>query len=318
MKLSPKQEGHLIMLVVMTVFGLNIPINKYLYAHEMITPFGMTASRMAFAAIAFWLLSLIMPKEKVQKKDLLVLLIGGVCGMLLNQSLFAYGLGQTSPVDASIITTSSPLFAMIIAAIILGEPITLKKAGGVFLGGLGAIILVYTAHNAGTSQESSIQGDLAILGAQLFYSFYLVITRPLADKYSSITMMKWMFLFAAIAILPFWGKDMIESPVYHQTDWLPIAFIAFALLGATFFTYIMIPLAQRRIRPTTISMYNNLQPLIASVVAIALMGEKFTIGKLIAAIFIFGGVYLVTTSKSKADLEAEKQKSPDSQTPENT
>lgn len=318
MKLSPKQEGHLIMLVVMTVFGLNIPINKYLYAHEMITPFGMTASRMAFAAIAFWLLSLIMPKEKVQKKDMLVLLIGGVCGMLLNQSLFAYGLGQTSPVDASIITTSSPLFAMIIAAIILGEPITFKKAGGVFLGGLGAIILVYTAHNASTSQESSIQGDLAILGAQLFYSFYLVITRPLADKYSSITMMKWMFLFAAIAILPLWGKDMIESPVYHQTDWLPIAFIAFALLGATFFTYIMIPLAQRRIRPTTISMYNNLQPLIASVVAIALMGEKFTIGKLIAAIFIFGGVYLVTTSKSKADLEAEKQKSPNSQTRENT
>lgn len=305
------------MLVVMTVFGLNIPINKYLYAHEMITPFGMTASRMAFAAAAFWLLSLTMPKEKVQKKDLLVLLIGGICGMLLNQSLFAYGLGQTSPVDASIITTSSPLFAMIIAAIILGEPITFKKAGGVFLGGLGAIILVYTAHNVSSSQASSIQGDIAILSAQLFYSFYLVITRPLADKYSSITMMKWMFLFAAIAILPLWGKDMIDSPVYHQTDWLPLAFMAFALFGATFFTYVMIPLAQRRIRPTTISMYNNLQPLIASIVAIALMGEKFTIEKLIAAIFIFGGVYLVTTSKSKADLETEKQKATDSQIAEN-
>lgn len=306
MKLSSKQEGHLIMLAVMTVFGLNIPINKYLYAEGLITPFGMTASRMTFAAIAFWLVSLMMPKEKVAKKDLLVLLVGGICGMVLNQGLFAYGLQQTSPVDASIITTSSPLFAMIIAAIMLGEPITFKKAGGVFLGGLGAVILVYTAHNAANSKESSIIGDIAILGAQLFYSFYLVATKPLATKYSPITMMKWMFLFAAGCTLPFFGKDMINAPVLHQTEILPIAFFAFVLLGATFFTYLMIPLAQRRIRPTTISMYNNLQPLIASIVAIALMGEKFTIEKLFAAILIFGGVYLVTTSKSKADLEAEK------------
>lgn len=314
MKLSSKQQGHLIMLVVMTVFGLNIPINKYLYAEGFITPYGMTVSRMTFAAIAFWLVSLMMPKEKVEKKDLLILLIGGICGMLLNQGLFAYGLQQTSPVDASIITTSSPLFAMIIAAIILGEPITFKKAGGVFLGGLGAVILVYTAHYTANASESSIAGDMAILGAQLFYSFYLVITKPLATKYSPITMMKWMFLFASICTLPLFGKDMINAPVLHQTEIIPIAFFLFVLLGATFFTYMMIPLAQRRIRPTTISMYNNLQPLIASIVAIAMMGEKFTLEKLLAAILIFGGVYLVTTSKSKADLDAEKQTTTNSTT----
>lgn len=308
MTLTQKQQGNLIMLLTMIIFGLNIPINKYLYAEGLITPFGMTASRMTFAAIAFWLVSLFTPREKVAKKDFLILLAGGICGMLINQGCFAYGLGQTSSVDASIITTSGPLFAMIIAAIILKEPITFKKAGGVVVGGCGAIILVYTAQQANLSQDSSMIGNISIMTAQFFYAFYLVITRPLAEKYSTITMMKWMFLFASLATLPLFGKDMIEAPLFHQTDMLPFFLIGFTLFGATFITYMMIPLAQRRIRPTTISMYNNLQPLIATVVAIIAMGEKFTFEKLIAAIFIFGGVYLVTTSKSKADLQAEKIK----------
>lgn len=310
MALTQKQQGNFIMLFTMIIFGLNIPINKYLYAEGLISPFGMTASRMTFAAIAFWITSLFTPKEKVAKKDLLVLLAGGICGMLINQGCFAYGLGQTSSVDASIITTSGPLFAMIIAAIILKEPITLKKAGGVIVGGFGAVILVYTAQQANLSQDSSMIGNISIMTAQFFYAFYLVITRPLAQKYSTITLMKWMFLFASLATLPLFGKDMIEAPLFHQTDITPFLLIGFTLFGATFITYMMIPLAQRRIRPTTISMYNNLQPLIATIVAIIAMGEKFTFEKLIAAIFIFGGVYLVTTSKSKADLETEKVNNP--------
>lgn len=306
MTISQKQQGHFIMLVVMTIFGLNIPINKYLYASELLTPMAMTMLRMGFASIAFWTVSLFMPKEKVERKDMLILLVGGLSGMLINQSLFAYGLGQTSSVDASIITTSGPLFAMILAAIILKEPITVKKAGGVLLGGAGAIFLVYSSTQlSSTSQGSALAGDLAILSAQLFYSFYLVITRPLATKYSPITMMKWMFLFAALTDLPFGYSYVMDAPLFYQSDIIPYSLLAFALIGATFFTYMLIPFAQQRIRPTTISMYNNMQPLIASSVAICMGMDRFTIEKLIAAILIFGGVYLVTVSKSKADLEQE-------------
>lgn len=306
MTISQKQQGHLIMLFVMTIFGLNIPINKYLYANELLTPMAMTMLRMGFASIAFWTVSLFMPKEKVERKDMLVLLVGGLSGMLMNQSLFAYGLGQTSSVDASIITTSGPLFAMILAAIILKEPITVKKVGGVLLGGAGAIFLVYSSTQlSSTSQGSALAGDLAILSAQLFYSFYLVITRPLATKYSPITMMKWMFLFAALIDLPFGYSYVMDAPLFYQSDIIPYSLLAFALIGATFFTYMLIPFAQQRIRPTTISMYNNMQPLIASSVAICMGMDRFTIEKLIAAILIFGGVYLVTVSKSKADLEQE-------------
>jgi len=307
MSLSQKQQGHLIMLLVMGIFGLNIPINKYLYAEGLLSPIAMTLLRMGFAAIAFWIVSLFTKKEKVEKKDFLILCIGGLCGMLINQSLFAIGLGQTSSVDASIITTSGPLFAMILAAIILKEPITLKKAGGVLVGGSGAIFLVYTSNVVSTDgQGSALLGDMAVLSAQLFYSFYLVITRPLSTKYSPITMMKWMFLFSALIDLPIGFKHVVNAPLFHQPDVLPYLLLSFTLLGATFFTYMMIPLAQRRIRPTTISMYNNMQPLIASGVAIYMGMDRFTVEKLIAAMLIFGGVYLVTQSKSKADLEEEK------------
>lgn len=306
MALSPKMQGHLIMFVVMVMFGLNITINKYFYSTGLISPMGVTALRMTFGAIAFWIVSLFVPKEKVAKKDLLILLAGGLCGMLINQALFAYGLGMTSPVDGSIITTSGPLFAMIIAAFVLKEPITFQKVGGVLIGGLGAFVLVYTSAHGNISEGSSLKGNLSILTAQLFYATYLVITRPLSSKYSSITMMKWMFLVSAIFIFPFCYDDIYQAPLFHQSNITPYLLISFSLLGATFFTYMMIPLAQRRIRPTTISMYNNVQPLVATIVAISLGMDKFTIEKLIAGILIFGGVFLVTNSKSKADLEVQK------------
>lgn len=293
------------MLAAMIAFGLNIPINKYLYQTEMLSPMAVVVLRMSFAALVFWLISFFTRKEKVEKRDMLILFLGGVFGMVLNQGLFAYGLSQTSSVDASIITTSGPLFAMILAAIILKEPITAQKFGGVIVGGLGAVILVYSSSYAAVT-EASWQGNLSILSAQAFYSTYLVITRPLAEKYSSFTIMKWMFLFAAIIMLPVGTRDVIDAPLFQQTNPTPYWALAFVLLGATVFTYMLIPFAQQRIRPTTISMYNNLQPLIASGVAIAVGMDSLTIYKVVAAILIFVGVYMVTMSKSKKDLEEEK------------
>lgn len=307
MTLSKKQEGHLIMFGAMCIFGLNIPVNKFIYQAEALSPMAVTLLRMSFAACMFWLVSLFMPREKVNKKDLLILLVGGILGMAMNQGCFGYGLSRTSPVDAGIIATSGPLFAMIISAIILHEPITKKKAGGVFVGAIGALILVYTGTAAASSAQSSWQGNITIMCAQLFYATYLVITRPLADRYSSITMMKWMFLFSAIVMFPIGIKDVINGPMFHLPDQgAYFAALAFILFGSTFIAYMMIPMAQRRIRPTTIAMYNNLQPLIASIAAISVGMDRFSIEKVVAALFIFGGVYMVTMSKSKADLEAEK------------
>lgn len=307
LNLSRKQQGHLIMFAVMTAFGINIPINKYLYASDMLSPVALVLLRMSFAALAFWIISLFTPKEKVERKDMLLIILGGIFGMVLNQGLLSYGISKTTPVDASIFTTSGPIFAMILAALFLKEPITAKKAGGVFVGILGAMILIYTG-NQGSATNNTWQGDLSVLASQFFYAAYLVITRPLVDKYSSFTLMKWMFLIASLVMLPFSFQDLASSSFFYQHEVKPYLALAFVLIGATLFTYMLIPFAQVRIRPTTISMYNNVEPLVASVIAISIGMDYFSIYKVIAAIFIFGGVYLVTMSKSKVDLVKGKNK----------
>lgn len=303
MNLSEKQQGHLMMFVAIVIFATNIPISKYILSGH-ISGFGLTGMRVLFGAIAFWGVSLFGKKEKVDKKDQLILFVGGMTGIIFNQGLFIIGLNETSPVDASIITTSSPLFAMIFAALLLKEPITLQKAGGVLLGVLGAVILVYSSANIHHSgQEPSTIGNIIVIGSSLSYAFYLVITRQIASKYSAVTIMKWMFTYAAIILIPFVYKDMVEAPLFYELDHTALLALSYPLMMATLVAYLMIPMAQRRIRPTTISMYNNLQPVIASTIAIVMGMDSFSIEKLLAAILVFVGVYLVTQSKSRKDVE---------------
>lgn len=307
MKLSQKQAGHITMFCVVSFFAINIPISKYLLQAGYISPYGLTIARMVFATIAFWIASLFVTKERIDRKDHITIFLGGLLGITFNQGLFIFGLNNTSPVDASIITTSTPLFAMVIAALVLKEPITTKKVSGVLLGGIGAIFLVYTSHHGDVSTDSSTIGNIAVVCSSLSYASYLVVTRPLSAKYSSITLMKWMFLYSTIILLPFLYKDLLNAPLLSQSETLPYILISYTLLFATFIAYTLIPVAQKRIRATTISMYNNLQPLIASFIAIGLGQDHFSGTKAISGIMILVGVYLVTQSKSRADVEAEQQ-----------
>lgn len=305
MRLSEKQLGNIIMFTVIAIFATNIPISKYILTGH-ISPYGLTGLRLLFGCIAFWTASFFTKKDVVCKKDHLILLAGGLTGIIFNQGLFIVGLSKTSPVDASIITTSSPMFAMIFAALILKEPVTLKKVGGVLLGVVGAVTLIYTGHHHATAnQDSNWIGNMAVVGSALSYAFYLVITRPLSSKYSSFTIMKWMFTYAVVVYMPFFYQDIIDARLFYEPDTTAFWALAYPLIGATFIAYMLIPMAQKRIRPTTISMYNNLQPVIASGIAIAYGMDVFTIEKLFAAILVFVGVYLVTQSKSKKDLEKE-------------
>jgi drug/metabolite transporter (DMT)-like permease len=290
------------MLVVTIIFGLNIPLSKSLLP-VTISPEGLTLSRIFFAAVAFWIASLFVKYEHVPLKDHGFLLVGAFCGVMFNQGLFIIGLNQTSPIDASIIITVGPLFAMIFAALILKEPITLMKVGGVLVGGCGAILLVYSGHN-NISAQSSLTGNLMIMTSSMIYAFYLVITKPLTTRYSPITMMKWMFLYGAILLTPLFYHHILESKLIHEPEIKPVLQMIYTLFGATFITYLLLTMAQKRLRPTTISMYNNLQPLIASFAAIVVGMDHFSVVKLLAGMLIFSGVYLVTQSKSKADLEA--------------
>ena len=215
---------------------------------------------------------------------------------------------MTSPVDASIITTSMPLIAMILAAIFLKEPITGKKILGIAVGASGALLLILGSSQAsGTTVkgDNPLLGDVFVLLAQCSYAFYFVLFKNFVTKYSAVTVMKWMFTYAFICLLPFSYSSLLA------TDWLAldgvrIASILFVVVGATFLSYILIIVGQKNLRPTVAGMYNYIQPLVATIVAICWGMDSFNLTKVLSVVMIFGGVWLVTSSRSRAEMEAYK------------
>ncbi|MEG1750068.1 MAG: DMT family transporter, partial [Tannerellaceae bacterium] len=181
------------------------------------------------------------------------------------------------------------------------------KAFGVFIGATGGITLILSSAQIG-GQNSSIEGNLMIIFSGFIYSIYLVLSKPLSLKYSSVTMMKWMFLFSTIVLLPFTYRYVVSAPAFHTSlpDYKVLSALFFVLFGATFVPYLMIPMALKRIRPTTVSMYNYIQPIVASFIAILIGQDSFSIQKLLSAALVFIGVYLVTQSKSREDIEKER------------
>lgn len=307
MKNNEKLKGHILILITNILFAINMPVSKYLLPMH-VSPEALTIMRMGFACIMFWTVSLFVTYEKVAVKDLGMLFICALCGVGINQGLFIWGLNTTSPVDASIIATAVPIFVMILAAFILKEPITRMKSVGVLVGIAGAISLILqSTHSSG--QASSLEGNLMITVSGFIYSVYLVLSKPLTLKYSAVTIMKWMFLFSTITLLPFTFSHVLEAPAFNHTvfDYKELGAIFFVLFGATFVPYLLIPMSLKRIRPTTVSMYNYVQPIVASQIAVFVGQDHFSVQKLFSAALVFGGVYLVTQSKSRADIEREKK-----------
>ena len=294
-----KLKGHILILIANILFGISMPIFKYLLSLG-VPPEAITIMRSAFACVMFWFISLFTTKEKVLPKDFGKLFIYALCGVGLNQLLFVIGLNSSSPVDASIIATASP----ILAALILKEQITVKKSIGVVMGVCGGLLLIFaSAHSAGNG--SNLKGDILMIVNYLMYSIYLVLSKPLSLHYSSITMMKWMFLFSTLALSPFCFKYLFDIPIFQREscDFLELGALFYLLFGATFLAFMLIPMSLKRIRSTTVSMYNYVQPIIASLITIMIGLDTISWQKTLSAILVFVGVYLVTQSKSKNSLE---------------
>lgn len=296
-------KGHMLILSANILFGVSMPVFKYLLTAD-VPPEAITVMRAIFACIMFWLVSFFMPKEKVLPKDLGILFICALCGVSINQWLFVVGLKSSSPVDASIIATAVPIFVLLLAALVLKEPITAKKSLGVFLGVSGGLLLVFSSTQT-TDGTNSLWGDTLMLLNQLMYSVYLVLSKPLSQRYSSVTMMKWMFLFSTLALAPFCLPYVQYVPLFHRAtfDVSQLYALLYLLFGATFVAFLLIPMALKHIRPTTVSMYNYVQPIVASVIAIAVGQDTFSMQKLLSAALVFAGVYLVTQSKKRKDIE---------------
>lgn len=298
-----KLTGHVAMFSANIIFGLNTTISRTLMP-EILSPYTLTFFRLSGGMMLFWLVSLFTKKEKVPAKDIMLLFFASLFSLSFNQLPYFIGLSITSPIDASIVVTMLPIVTMILAAIIIKEPITLMKAVGVIVGASGALLLVFNSHAIHVGQ-SNFLGNIIVFGAVSSFAIYLTLFKNLISRYSAITVMKWMFLFGTIVCLPFCYKPLI------QTDFSILSAAAFWRIGyvvvfATFLGYLFLPFGQKALRPTTLSMYNYIQPVVASMVAVALSIDTFGIEKALSAVLVFAGVYIVTQSKSKAQLDAER------------
>ena len=296
--MKEKTTGHLACFIAYAIFGINIIVCKDLTSSRLISPIALFCIRSLGAGALFWIISSFLPKEKVEKKDYAKILAASLLGFFLTQMTFLIAIPDITPMDCSIVSSLSPIYTMFIAAYALKEPITLRKAGGVAISFLGVIYLIMNSvTSTGGTAETSLIGILLMIANSLCFSLYLGLFKPVIAKYSVITFMKWIFLFASAFSLPLAGRELVTFD-YSLLSGMYLWELAFLIVCSTFITYFLIPLGQKRIRPTLVSMYSYVQPIIAIAISIWVGMDSLSWQKVLAGIMVFGGVVLVNYSRS--------------------
>lgn len=255
--------------------------------------------RVGGATLLFWLFSFIGPKEKIDKKDYIHFFIASLFGIAINMLMFFKGLEHTTPIHASVISTISPILALIMSAIFLKEKLTSMKITGVLLGFAGAIILTLYGKSLRTEDNILLGNTLIFINATSF-AIYIILVKKLTAKYHPLTFLKWMFLFSFFMVLPFGYSELKEIDLPTFSPYIFFA-VAFVVIGATYIANLLNPLALVHLKASTVSIFIYIQPVIAGIFAIAMGSDNLTPVKIIAATLIFSGIYLVTKKPKALD-----------------
>ena len=292
-----KLAGHLATAGTYTIFGLNLIFCKDIANAEAVQPIVLFTLRAAGASILFWLLSAFLPKEKVERKDYAKIALASLTGLFVPQLTFLSAITMATPLDTGILGTLVPIFTMFFAFLFLKEPITLKKATGVALSFAGVLFLIFNSVHADGVASTTPMGIALLLVNGITFSLYLGAFRPLISRYGVVTFMKWMFLFSLVFSIPF----SVHGLMYTDFAALPASIcweIGYLIFFATFVAYFLISYGQKRIRPTLVSMYTYLQPIIAAIIGIWAGMDAITWQKVLSALLIVGGVILVSKSRA--------------------
>lgn len=301
MKSNPRILALLAAFAASAIYGANHTIAKGLMP-TVIQPFGFILLRVLGAALLFWLVSLFLPSEKIDKKDWLRFIACAFFGMALNMLSFFKGLSLSTPINSSVVITLAPVLLLILSAIFLKERITLLKSIGIGLGLAGALLLILFGMKVQPNAPNIPLGNLLFVFNAAAYSVYLILVKPIANKYKPFTLMKWFFLFAFLINLPIGYSEFIA------VDWVGLSFgsiwkLAFVIVGTTFLTYLFNIYALKVLSPSTIGAFIYLQPLLATLIAVAVGSDVLTTIRIFAAAMIFLGVY-ISTRKPKKKLQS--------------
>ena len=291
--------------LVQLLYGLNYTFIKIVLNGNYLKPFAFVVLRVAGAAILFWILSLFFSKEKIAKKDYLQFFYAAIFGVAINMMLFLKGLEFTTPIHASAIMTTTPIIILLLSYFMLGEKITKLKIFGVLLGFCGALILTIYGKSTRVA-DNVILGNTFIFINAVSYSIYIIIIKKLTAKYHPFTFIKWLFLFGTFLVLPFGYSELLE--IEWQTFTPSISFsVAFVIIGATFATYILNPLALTKLKASTVGIFIYLQPVIAGLFAVIMEVDSVNYMKIIAMLLIFMGVFLVSFKKNQEPINEQPE-----------
>jgi drug/metabolite transporter (DMT)-like permease len=293
-KSREKTWAHISLLGANIIYGLNYSIAKAVMP-DHIKPFALVSLRSISAAALFWITSLFMPRQPVNRKDLLYLFACSFFGVVINQTLFLVGLDMTTPVNSSIILSTNPIFAFVFAAIILKERITFLKGTGLAIG-LSGVLLLILQNGVPDLSSTTFLGDIFSMVNTISWAFYTVVIKRMLERYHPVTVMKWTFLFGMLTNLPVgyhqWSTmDWASIPM---TAWLQIGFV---IVGATYLGYLLIIFGLRRLSPTIVSTYTYTQPIIAAYLATLMGQDHIDIVMITSALMIFAGVFVVSFQK---------------------
>ena len=294
--MNDTQKAHLALFTTTLIFGFAYNIVKSLMP-VMLSPMQLIFIRLLGGMLIFWLFQRLFVPEKVERKDLIMLAVCGMFGFALNQTLFYEGLNLSTPLDASLIHVLNPILVMVFASVLIGEKVTWKKAGGIALGASGVLILVLYGRQMSFTGTHSL-GNILIFINMVFYALYLVLIKPLIGKYHTTTILKWVSFFGFIFVFPLSIKPALEInfAAISFIAWLGIIYI---IVLNTFVAYLLINYALRSVSTTVVSYYSYLQQVIAGIMSVTVGQGGITVPKIIAALLIFSGVWVVNRSNNQ-------------------
>jgi drug/metabolite transporter (DMT)-like permease len=284
--------------MVSLIYGVSFTIAKDVMPNY-VKPNGFILIRVFGATILFWLISIFRPTEKIQHKDFPRIIAAAFFGVALNMLTFFKGLSFTSPISAAVIMVTTPIIVLILSAIIMKEKMIKRKIFGILLGLFGTGFLILYGKSIGNA-SNALLGNLLVFINAVSYAFYLILVKKLMDKYNAFKFVKWIYTFGLLMVLPFGWSE------YQEIQWATIPIyvlweIVFVVLFTTFFTYLFNLVSMRELKPTTVAVFIYLQPLFATIFAISVGKDELTFVKIVSAVLIFIGVYLVTQKRVKSD-----------------
>ena len=283
------------MLIANLIFGAGYAVIKTI-TPSYLAPFSLNVVRVVVSLILFWSLLLFKPsRASIDKKDIPLFILCGITGVAINQIMFVKGLSLTSAIHSSLLSLATPIFITIIALWLIKENFSINKFFGL-APGIGGATLLVLAKDVQSSNSSSLIGDMFVLINAVSYAFYMVIVRPLMEKYNALHVLRWVFTFGAIFILPIALPDFIATDwsVFGIAQWTALAFV---VLFVTFLSYLFTVYGLQELGPSVTGAYIYTQPVFATIIAMVFAGEHFTMIKALAAVLIFSGVYLVNRKK---------------------